>query len=87
MKRSELFSRKARHGALMAAMAFSGTGCVGIWSVRAGMESASGGALLFLLALAGLFWGISLLRDAFRHARLSRNEARWEWEREIRPRI
>ena len=87
MKRSDRFARKARHGAMMAAMIFSGTGCVGIWSVRVGMDSASGGALGFLLALTGLFWGASMLREAFRHARLARNEQRWEWEREVRPRI
>jgi hypothetical protein len=82
---------RARHGALMAAAIFSGTGCVGIWSVMEMMgdgSHAGGLALpLFVLSIAGLFWGASRLREAFRDARLSRNESRWEWERGIRPRI
>lgn len=73
---------RARHAVLMAAATFSAAVCAGVWSVRAWMESAPGGMLVFAIALAGFALGIEMLRDALKNARLAANERRWERERE-----
>lgn len=46
------------------------------------METAPGGVAVFALALAGLIFAADLWREAIKHLRLSREERRWERERQ-----
>lgn len=87
MKRSEVLRNKAIDAGMMAAAIFACSVCAIVWSVRAGLSEASGGALALAAALAGLriawWWG----GEARRYARLAAEEAAWEWRREVRPRL
>jgi hypothetical protein len=87
MKRSERFYVRARRTLLWAMAILSAVfaGCV--WSVRVMQETPSGGVACFFISLAGLFLFTGLLREALRLARLARNEERWEYRREVRPRL
>lgn len=87
MKRSERFQMKARRTALWAGAIFSATAAAGVWSVRVWQECATGGVACMMLPLAGLLFFTAVLRVALRLARMSRTERRWEWEREVRPRL
>lgn len=73
---------RARHAAWMALLTISASCCAGGWSVRAWMETAPGGMLVFAIALAGLFFAADLWREAMKYLRLSNEERRWERERE-----
>lgn len=87
MKRSERIFKEARHELAVSAIMFSAACASGVWSVRVGMSSALGGGALFALTLAGLFIAAMMLRESLRLARIAEHEARYEWEREVRPRI
>ena len=88
MKRSERFFKQARRAALHAWLFLSASvaGCV--WAVAAFQAgNVSGGTALFVAAAAALFFTGVHAREFIRLLRLSDRESRWEWEREIRPRI
>ena len=87
MKRSERFYFRARRTLLWAGVSLSATAAGCVWSARVWQEFAAGGFACFLLSLAGLFFFIGLVREAMRLARLASNEERWEYRREVRPRL
>jgi len=87
MKRSERIFKEARHELATSAVTFSAACAAGVWSVRVGMSNTLGGGVLFSIALTGLFIAAVMLRESFRLARIAEHEARYEWEREVRPRI
>lgn len=87
MKRSERFAMRARRTALWVLAIISVTACTGVWSVRVWLESPSGGVAGFALTLAGLCLAGGMVREVLHLARRADTEARWEWEREVRPRL
>ena len=88
MKRSEKLLKTARHELAMALMFLSAAIAAGVWAV-ATLQSGnvSGGTALVAGAAIALFLSLAHSRETIRLARLSNIEARWEWERGIRPRI
>lgn len=87
MKRSERLHNLSLDHGLMAATIFCLSLAIGAWSAGVWITSPAGGLALMVLALAGLFSAALLGIEARRLARLARTEARWEWEREVRPRL
>lgn len=87
MKRSERLFFKARHAFWLAITTFSAAICAGAWSVRAWQSAPSGGAVVGLVALAGLLLAASSAAECVRLLNLHRVEERIEWEREVRPRL
>lgn len=87
MKRSEKLLRSARRsGALcLLSVAVSGFGCVVAASAMPCLSFvAFGGAFVALVAICA---AIGKAMDCALYFRMSGREARWEWEREVRPRI
>jgi hypothetical protein len=86
MKRSERFQARARRAALWAVAILSGTLCGGVWAVAAIDPLPSGGMLAAAVAMAGLWASGALARECAWLTRQAGREARWEQERETRPR-
>lgn len=82
---------RARHCAMMTLGTFTGAGCVGVWSVveMHGDGSHAGGLALplFVLSITGLFFAASIARECAHNLRMFLKESRWEYEREVRPRL
>ena len=87
MKRSERYLYQSRRKLMQAFLLLSVAiaGCV--WSVALVDPLPSGGVLAAAIGVTGLFYAGALVREACRLAYMARREARWEWERSIRPRI
>lgn len=87
MKRSERFFHKAKRKALWCAAILSAS-CAGcVWLVALIDPLPSGGMPAAALGAAGLFFAAMMAREAAHYLRLAKREERWEWEREIRPRL
>jgi hypothetical protein len=87
MKRSERYLHQARRCALWASLTITASAAACIWSVALVGDMPSGGMLAAALGVPGVFFSGCLLREAARLLRLAGKESRWEYEREIRPRI
>jgi hypothetical protein len=90
MKRSERYLQQARRQYGMAAMVFSGAAAAACWAPL-GLLCGGGGAWASwgagTVSLMGIAAAASLTAEGLRLQRLARIEARWEWEREVRPRL
>jgi phosphate/sulfate permease len=90
MKKSERYQQRANAGMLRAILALAIGGAVAAWSYVAGIHP-SGWVFLplpgYLIAFGSFALSISFAIDARRDRNAAIREARWEWEREIRPRI
>jgi hypothetical protein len=90
MKRSERFMQQARRQYGMAAMVFSGAAAAACWAPM-GLLCGGGGAWVSwgagTVSLLGLIVGASMAAEGLRLQRLGHVEQRWEWEREVRPRL
>jgi hypothetical protein len=95
MKRSEKLSSHARQHAMRSIMILVVSATSGVWASTAFLNDGGHpggwyavvavGALA--LALLGALTAVLLMAEALRLIELSRMEARWEWEREIRPKF
>ena len=88
MKRSERLLKTARHEAAMAILFLTAGVAAGVWAVAAAQAGTlPGGTALTMAAVIALSLAATRIKEAIRTARLSDREARWDWERGIRPRI
>jgi len=87
VKRSERLSNQAAREAWMSLVMICAGICAGGWSVRAWQAAPGWGALVAVIALTGVAIASLLAREALRLAQLADMEARFEHEREVRPRL
>lgn len=87
MKRSERYYLRSRHNYFMALTVAAIGVAIACWTPSMGMIEEIGTFMVFLmvsLALIVLALSISLFCDAYRFARMSREEAQWEYNRAVR---
>ncbi len=84
MRRSERLRNKAIDSGLWASAFFFASLAVGVWSISAMMSLPVLGALLSILAMAGLIAAVSFARGAFSYACRAQDEAAYERTRSIR---
>jgi len=87
MKRSEKYQLKARTsaGLCVLSIAVSAIGCVAAAGAMPNLPVVVwGGAFVALVAVCA---AVQLAADAIQYVRMAGREARWEWEREVRPKI
>jgi hypothetical protein len=87
MKRSERLKNKAIDAGLWATASFFASLAVGVWSISAMMSLPVLGALLFIVAMAGLIAAVSFARGAFIYACRAQDERAHEEFSGIRPRL
>jgi len=87
MKRSEKFFQQARQSFWAAATLSAAAICAGTWSARVYQSTAPGGVAVGLAAIAGLFLAAVSFRECLRLLALHQREERYEWAREVRPRL
>lgn len=87
MKRSERLFSKALQHAGWCAVILAASVAAGVWSVRAWQAAEGWGALVAAAALIGSTLSYAKGCEMLRLLRLANTEARWEHEREIRPRL
>lgn len=87
MKRSERLHAKARHAFWLSLVFFGVASCIAIWAISFWLYEPSLGAGMVIGAL--VLWCISVIEAANfgRYLAASKSEARYEWEREVRPRL
>jgi hypothetical protein len=85
MRRSERIRNKAIDSGLWATACFFGSLAVGVWSISAMMSLPVLGALMSILAIAGLIAAVSFARGAFSYACRAQDEVSYERTRSIRP--
>jgi len=87
MKRSEKLFRQSGREAVMVLTMISATVCAGVWSVRAWQAAPGWGACVAAVALTGLLLACTMTCEALRLFRMAVDEALYEYEREVRPRL
>jgi hypothetical protein len=87
MKRSERLKAKAIDSGLWASAFFFASLAVGVWSIIAMMSLPVLGALLFIVAMAGLIAAVSFARGAMSYACRAQDERAYEEFSGIRPRL
>jgi hypothetical protein len=87
MKRSERLKAKAIDSGLWATASFFASLAVGVWSISAFMSLPVLGALLFIVAMAGLIAAVSFARGAMSYACRAQDERAYEEFSGIRPRL
>ena len=93
MKRSERLFRQSRECGVMAVVTLMASVSIVCWvpmSILSGCQH-PGGMLLAVgmgaLGLTGLVMTFHLTAEALRLSRLGYRETRWEWHREVRPKL
>ena len=92
MKRSERYYRNARNAALQSAATFMFSIAAACWVPGAMIDNQQGASPVWLLSLvviatASATWACIAARESFRLYKLGCSEQRFEFRREVRPRI
>lgn len=90
MKRSERYYLRSRHNYFMALTVAAIGVAIACWTPCLGMIEQAGAAIAVLagtMALTAFGLSISMFCDACRHYRMSKEEAHWEEQSSIRPRL